>query len=331
MEPNAQKIIRRPLMCELTPEEKVRIADQAFAKQTEIDGVKAKKSAAVAEANEELKALRAVHERLSKAYMAGVEERDVDCIERARGDGTIEMVRLDTGHVLDDKQRGKGEQTSIFDAVKEPKKGGKKGKAKAAKTASDEMSDDEMMMGHADRSAPPIARPGKACDGCSMADGTHHPECTVAHPEKEPSDEPITDVASRAFRGVAKNKDGSDRVFELTTRQVADVQAGKAVTITLFGESWDVVLLQAIPADEIEGDVPDYSEAAKVAEHLETEAGMLEAIAKFVTKDDADYFHANSMKGAAWKAMAPAPRSRIKAAFRAAVAGIKGASVGVEA
>lgn len=318
--PDATKIIRRQLMCDLTPDEKVRIADAAFAKQTEIDVVKADKSAAVADANAALKELRAAHERLSKAYMAGAEEREVQCFERAKGDGTIELVRLDTGLVVDPAQRGTPKQTSIFDAADKPKKG--KGKTSAA----DAMIDD--MIAH-EAAAAPIERPGKACDGCSMADGNHHADCTVAHPDREVSDEPITAPASREWRGVAMNADGSERVFELTTMQAADVASGKAVSIAILDRTFDVTMLRAIPAEELEADAPDYTVAAEAAAALDTEEGLIAAISKIASAEDADAFHASHMRGAAWKAMPPAPRSRVKAAFREAIRpfGAKGRAV----
>lgn len=226
------RFIRRLLPVALTAEEKEKIGDQLIAKLTEIDIVDADKREHIAKKNKELKTLRDERDRLRKNYATGAEEREVDCIERPGPNGTIELVRTDTGEVIDTEEAEEGDD----------------GEHKAAAEATDPR-----------QPALPFDRPGKACDGCSMADGNHHSECLVAHPEKDPE------------RAISKHYVGIDfggERHELTEAQAADVAAG--IHVEVNGVTIDRV--EEIPAEEppAESDEDDdYAEAAAVADEQE--------------------------------------------------------------
>ena len=127
--------VTRLLLCTLTADEKVKIADSLTTKMAEISIVEADKRKAVADHNASLKKLRGERDRMFDSYRNGAEEREVECREEDVGDGTVRTIRLDTGEYV---EPGPMRQQEL-----------------------------------------PLARPGKACEGCGNADGTHHPSCFV--------------------------------------------------------------------------------------------------------------------------------------------------------
>jgi len=143
------RTVTRLLPVLLTDSEKVAIGDSLVAKMTEIDIVEADKREQVARHNKSLKELRAERDRLRKSYETGAEEREVECREEPGPDGTIQVMRLDTGEIIGTvDEKGEGEVKG------EPAEEKRQGSL--------------------------FERPGKACEGCGNADGTHHPECFVA-------------------------------------------------------------------------------------------------------------------------------------------------------
>lgn len=115
----------------------------------------------VAEADTRVTELRGV-------CMSGQEYRPIECkLVKDFSRGVREIVRIDTGAVIESKVMTTEErQVSLPIDAK-------------AKT----------------EPAPAPTLPGKACEGCSMADGNHHPECVVAHGEPE---EPVEAAPEQA-------------------------------------------------------------------------------------------------------------------------------------
>lgn len=136
------RITTRLLPVALTESERLAIGESVEAKATEIEIVEADKRAAVAKHNSALKELRGELSRLRTNFRNHSEEREVECREEPGEGGTIRVIRLDTGEFVGD--------------VREEGADG-----------------DERQLGL------PIIRPGKACEGCGNADGTHHPSCFV--------------------------------------------------------------------------------------------------------------------------------------------------------
>jgi hypothetical protein len=128
----------------LADEQKARIGEHLAGKLSEKAIIEAGKRSAIAAANEQLKEINADITRLSDSIRTSTEMREVECIERpGLVNGAIEVVRCDTGEVLET------------------------------------INADEAEYDHAQPGLPfaKLQRPGKACDVCSHADGSHHPDC----------------------------------------------------------------------------------------------------------------------------------------------------------
>lgn len=140
------------------------------------------------------------------------------------------------------------------------------------------------------------ALPGKACEGCSMADGNHHPDCTVVNGEPEEPVEPAPPAAEITEDGELVHHmqlpaavqpktrigfDGEGREHAITEAEAEAFFAGKAVFVTTEdGENVDVVRVTRPTPPSPEDDAPpssdvpdvDYSEAAQIAAE-QVEAG----------------------------------------------------------
>lgn len=137
--------VTRMIPFPLSDESKARLGEQLACKLAEKGNTEAEKRTAVASANETLKALATVILELSESIRTSTQMREVKCLERPGiVNGMVEVWRTDTGELLEtiplDEADGEHEQPAL----------------------------------------PFVTRPGKACEGCGLADGNHRSECFVA-------------------------------------------------------------------------------------------------------------------------------------------------------
>jgi hypothetical protein len=145
----------------LADEQKARIGEHLAGKLSEKAIIEAGKRSAIAAANEQLKEINADITRLSDSIRTSTELREVECIERpGLVNGAIEVVRCDTGEIVET------------------------------------ITADEAEHDHAQPGLPfPLERPGKACSVCSMADGSHHPDCAELKADAAEDDFDANDFA----------------------------------------------------------------------------------------------------------------------------------------
>lgn len=142
----------------------------------------------------------------------------------------------------------------------------------------------------------PMARPGKACEGCGLADGTHHPDCFVGQAngvEGDDDDDPREAVRPGTHRmdlshvepaeepaDAPKTRWGFDEAglrHPMTDGQAARFLAGKHVEVEDGGERFEILRVaragwqpsaeggdEPAPVSD-DDDAPDYTEAAEIA------------------------------------------------------------------
>lgn len=211
--------VTRELPVKLTDEEKSKLGTRLCVHLAEEELEQAAKRRAVQESNERLKEIRKNVLRVRGAIETGSEIRDVQCLERPGAvNGTFELVRLDTGEIVET-------ETDV---------------ERAARDNQQEL---------------PLTRPGKACEHCGMADGTHRDEPHgYARAELDVSKEDKK-------KGIEKH----ERVLPLTAAQREGLEVdedgtiGGDVAIEYEGKSY--TLLALVDGEE-DDDAPDNGAAA---------------------------------------------------------------------
>lgn len=155
----------RELPVKLSDEKKSRLGEELAHQLTERDLIRAEKRSAIADANERIKEIDQMVTKLTQSIETGSELREVKCLERVSPtNGSVEVVRLDTGEIVE--------------TIHDPERAAKVAQAELPFGATPATSS-------APVEAKPLERPGRACPTCSVADGTHAPDCVIAFPKCE--------------------------------------------------------------------------------------------------------------------------------------------------